>query len=130
MKILKEIYKAVFQHAEADAPLEACGYLAGNNRLITKYYRMTNMDKSEEHFSFDPKEQFQVLKTARSEGLEILAIFHSHPATPPLPSIEDIRLAYDNEISYVIVSLVQDQRSIKSFKIRSGKVISEPIERI
>lgn len=64
MKIVKQIVSDLYRHAEEEVPLEACGYLAGEDNIITKLFRMANVDQSEEHFSFDPMEQFKVLKAA------------------------------------------------------------------
>jgi [CysO sulfur-carrier protein]-S-L-cysteine hydrolase len=105
-----------------------CGYLAGNDRQVTRHYKLTNIDHSPEHFSFDPAEQFQVVRETRKEGLEILANYHSHPETPARPSVEDIRLAYDPNISYVIVSLAAGQSDVKSFRIQNGVVEKEEIQ--
>ena len=128
MKIPKEIIDAIFTHAHEDAPIEACGYIAGENEEVKKYYRLKNMDRSEEHFSFEPKEQFETIKAIRAENMEIKGVYHSHPLTPARPSKEDIRLAYDPTISYVIASLADDKETIKSFKIIDGEVTPEPIE--
>lgn len=122
MKIKKEVVERLFAHAQKEKPREACGYLAGRNGVITVSYVLSNIDKSSEHFSFDPKEQFQALKDARSKGLEILAVYHSHPKTPARPSEEDIRLAYDPDILYAIVSLAQDKRDLKAFRIKDRQV--------
>jgi proteasome lid subunit RPN8/RPN11 len=60
--------------------------------------------------------------------LETLANYHSHPESPARPSQEDIRLAYDPGISYVIVSLVAELPDIKSFRIQNGEVEKEEIQ--
>jgi proteasome lid subunit RPN8/RPN11 len=57
-----------------------------------------------------------------------LANYHSHPETPARPSDEDIRLVYDPNISYVIVSLAAGQTDVKSFRIQNGVVEKEEIE--
>ncbi len=124
----QQIIDQLFDHAKLGLPEEVCGYLAGTGREVTKQFRMTNIDHSNEHFSFDPAEQFQVLRTSRKEGLTILANYHSHPETPARPSVEDIRLAYDPGISYVIVSLAGAVPDIKSFIIRNGEVEKEEIQ--
>jgi proteasome lid subunit RPN8/RPN11 len=126
--IPKHLVDDIFDHAVNGLPEEICGYLAGTGREVTKVFRMTNIDHSPEHFSFDPAEQFQVVRSVRKEGLEILANYHSHPETPARPSEEDIRLAFDPEISYVIVSLAAAQPDIKSFRIRNGEVEKEDIQ--
>ncbi len=128
MKMEKGIRDQIVDHAKRDAPIEVCGYLAGKGGVITRHYELTNVDQSEEHFSFDPKEQFATVKSARAEGLEIYAVYHSHPATPARPSQEDIRLAYDPNISYVIVSLAEGKQDVKAFHIRDGAVTPDPIE--
>ncbi|VAW23448.1 hypothetical protein MNBD_BACTEROID01-2819 [hydrothermal vent metagenome] len=129
VNIKEQVIERIVAHAEKEAPIEACGYLAGKDGVITKHYELTNVDNSPEHFSFDPEEQFNVLKQARNEGLEIMANYHSHPATPARPSQEDIRLAYDPGISYFIVSLAGNPK-IKSFKIKNGVVTQQKIELI
>lgn len=121
LKIKKDIVDNVIQIANAALPNEACGYLAGKDGVITQCYGLTNMDQSPEHFSFDPKEQFETLKDVRLKGLEIIANFHSHPETPARPSDEDIRLAYDPNIIYGIVSLAQSEEVLKFFRIQYGK---------
>jgi proteasome lid subunit RPN8/RPN11 len=128
IRITREVAEDIKEHAKKDTPIEACGYLAGKNGIITISYRMTNIDNSPEHFSFDPKEQFDVVRKARSEGLKIIANYHSHPVTPARPSQEDINLAYDPDISYVIISLEGDREDIKSFSIKNSEVKSQEIK--
>ena len=128
LQIPQQIINDLFDHAKIGLPEEVCGYLAGVGREVTRQYRLTNIDHSNEHFSFDPKEQFQVVREARKDGLEILANYHSHPETPARPSQEDIRLAFDPNISYVIVSLADNLPDVKSFRIENGEVEKEEIQ--
>ncbi len=118
MKIPKEINEQIILHAQKDLPNEACGYLAGENDIVTKAYAIKNIDQSHEHFSFDPEEQFAVIKDMRKENLVPIAVYHSHPETPARPSKEDIKLAYDPDIYYLIISLAGEVPDIKSFKIK------------
>lgn len=128
IKISEQIISELIDHGRNGLPEEVCGYLAGKGREVTKHFRLTNIDHSNEHFSFDPKEQFQVVREVRKLGLEILANYHSHPETPARPSLEDIRLAYDPNISYVIVSLAAELPDIKSFRIQNNEVEKEEIQ--
>lgn len=126
--IPQQIVDQIFDQAKKGLPEEVCGYLAGTDRTVNRHFELTNIDHSPEHFSFDPAEQFRTLRETRNAGLEILANYHSHPATPARPSVEDIRLAFDPNISYVIVSLAGEFPDIKSFKIRNGVVEREEIQ--
>jgi proteasome lid subunit RPN8/RPN11 len=128
IKISNKIIQEIIRHAKNELPNEACGYLAGKDNVILKSVEMMNRDNSPEHFSFDPSEQFRVIREVRKEGLNILANYHSHPKTPARPSIEDIRLANDPEISYLIISLAGEIPVIKSFRIQNNTVKTEIIE--
>lgn len=128
LKISKDVIDKMISHAVAELPLEACGYLAEQNGVVCYHFALTNTDKSAVHFSMDPAEQFAVVRDCRKLGMAIRAVYHSHPETPARPSPEDIRLAYDPSLSYIIVSLADAEPSIKSFVIKKGNVEPETIE--
>ena len=128
MKILASTISAIIKHSKEELPYEACGYLAQENGVVTKHYALTNTDKAADHFTMDPKEQFAAIKDMRERGITLCAVYHSHPETPARPSEEDIRLAFDPSISYVIVSLADNESCVKSFRINKGIVDSEEIE--
>ena len=127
LRIDKRIVDNIVLHAGRELPIEACGYLAGKGGTVTAHYEMTNADASVEHFSFNVQEQFAVLMDVRSKKMEILAVYHSHPATPARPSGEDIALAHDPGVSYVIISLAGSREDIRSFRIVGGIVEHEVI---
>jgi len=124
----KAVWDNIIDHARQDYPVEACGYLGAADGIITACYRMKNTDDSGEHFTLDPGEQFSVIRDMRKNGMKLTAVYHSHPVTPARPSAEDIRLAYDPDVSYVIVSLKNGNESVKSFLIRDNEVEPEEIE--
>lgn len=128
LKLPKSIYYGIIEQALRELPNEACGLLVGFENEVKKQFPLTNIDHSPEHFSFDPKEQFQVLREARAEGLKIIANYHSHPETPSRPSEEDIRLAYDPNIIYLIASLAAEIPTLKAFQIVNGTSTEIPIE--
>lgn len=118
LKILKEILIKMYEHALREKPIECCGYLAGIENKITNIYLMKNMDNSPNHFSFDPKEQFKIVKTMREEGIKPIVVYHSHPETPARMSDEDIRLANDPDIYYGIISLIKQPYEFKIFSVK------------
>ena len=131
IRLTREQYGSIVDHARKEAPLEACGLLGGcrdtEEQRVEKVYFLTNADASPEHFSMLPEEQFAAVKDMRAQGWSLLANFHSHPASPARPSEEDKRLAYDREMSYLILSLAGEDPVLKSFRIAGKQVTPEEI---
>ena len=132
ISIPDNIFELMLRQAKAQAPIEACGILAGRDNQVEKLYEMTNADKSSDHFMMDPEEQFKVVKDIRAAGLEMLAIYHSHPETPARLSGEDIRLALTPGVIYIIVSLQNQKPSVKGYIIEDDKIteVSVKIEAV
>ena len=128
LKIKRSVYDTAVAHARREAPLEACGYFAGADGVVTTLYPLTNTDRSGEHYAMDPSEQFAAVKSARAKGLSLVAGYHSHPASPARPSAEDIRLAYDPNLLYAIVSLAEKEPVMKVFEIKNGGVTAVVLE--
>jgi [CysO sulfur-carrier protein]-S-L-cysteine hydrolase len=128
VRIRAAVVESIVAQACEAAPVEACGYLADCDGTVVAHYPLSNTDASGEHFAMDPAEQFAAVRQMRGAGQMPAAVYHSHPASPARPSAEDIRLAYDPQISYVIISLAGQAPDVKSFRIRDGLVEPEPIE--
>ncbi len=124
-------YGKILAHAKKEAPIEACGLIAGhfdgNDKIIDKVYILTNTDHAEEHFTLDPREQLAAVKDMRANGLEQLGNWHSHPVSPSRPSDEDKRLAYDSTASYMILSLMNDEPVLNSFHIEGDTAVKEEL---
>ena len=129
LRIPRAIHDDLIAHALEGLPLEVCGILGGREGTVEQAFRLTNVDASNEHFTMEPREQFAVAKQLRAAGLEMTAIYHSHPESPARPSEEDIRLALTPDVSYVIISVMDRERpELKSFKIADGVVTAEEVE--
>ncbi|MFC1816549.1 M67 family metallopeptidase [Thermodesulfobacteriota bacterium] len=125
LRIQQSVVRDIMDHVKRDAPIEACGYLAEKDGIVIRHYELTNMDASEVHFTMNPVEQFAAVRRMRAVGCKLRAVYHSHPSTPARPSKEDVRLAYDVDLSYVIVSLLDN--NIKAFKVNNTELEKEEI---
>ena len=129
LEIPRYIFSEMLSQARAEAPVEACGILAGIGRRVQQLYKMTNTDQSSEHFMMAPEEQFAVIKDIRGQGREMLAIYHSHPESPARPSAEDVRLAFTDGVLYVVLSLQKPTApEIRAFNIDDGVVSESELE--
>ena len=128
LKIKKDVYADMIAHAKEGFPLEVCGYLGEKDGVVSRIRKMKNTDESNEHFTFDPAEQFEAIRDFRKDDHKAAVVYHSHPETPSRPSEEDIRLAYDPDVSYIIVSLAESYPVVKSFRIENLSVTIEEIK--
>jgi proteasome lid subunit RPN8/RPN11 len=103
------------------APLEACGLLAGENNRVEEVLRIRNAAQSPVLFRMEPREQLQALRWIDEQGLELIGIFHSHPAGPEVPSPTDIA-----ESAYAAVHIIWYRDTTgwqaRGFWIKDGKV--------
>ncbi|MCR5219692.1 MAG: M67 family metallopeptidase [bacterium] len=126
-------YGTILAHAVKCAPKEVCGLVGGVEtadgvREIRKVYLLTNLDDSSDHFTLDPKEQLRAVKDMRALGIRPIGNWHSHPASPARPSEEDRRLAYDSKATYLILSLVDEERPVlNAFHIEGDMVRKEEL---
>jgi len=118
--------EAIIAHARAEAPLEACGLLAGTGGQVQRLYRLANSEQSPLSYRLDPLQQLRAFEDMEAQGWELLAIYHSHPASPAYPSPRDVDLAYYPAAVYVIVSLLDPARPVlRGFRIVEGRVSEE-----
>ncbi|MEJ5240110.1 MAG: M67 family metallopeptidase [Anaerolineales bacterium] len=121
LRLQKEHWQAMERHVRAQAPLEACGLLAGRNDRVEKVFLMQNAAQSPVRYRLDGAEQLQVFEAIEAAGMELVGIFHSHPQGSPFPSSIDIR-----EAAYPVVYLIwapqADGWIARGFRIEAGKV--------
>ena len=121
MQINPEHWEAMRAHIENNVPLEACGLLAGKNDSVEKVFLITNQAQSPVRFRMDPTEQLHAFDWIDSNGLELLAIFHSHPAGPETVSATDLE-----EAAYPVVNIIWSRNNgswqARGFWIEDGRV--------
>ena len=122
LSINRDVYDSIVDAAKQALPIEACGILAGKDGCVTENYQLTNADNSPVHCTMIPEEQFAAAKQMREKGLRMEVIWHSHPATPPRMSEEDLRLAYTPDVAYGVLSLASpDGPVFRAFEVEDGE---------
>lgn len=124
---------ALRAHAAADFPREACGFLLGPAAeglppetrrpgegrdddkenasvlraatLVDEARPSPNLAAPGRHdvFELDTALHLRLQREARAAGRHIVGLYHSHPASAPIPSPRDREGAYDHRLVWLIV---------------------------
>lgn len=86
----KQHWDAMFSHVIRTAPEEACGLIAGKDRISQAVYPVTNELHSAIRFRMAPAEQLAAFLDMEEKGWDLAAIYHSHPKGPAEPSNVDL----------------------------------------
>ena len=92
--------------AKKALPDESCAFLLGKNERLIEILPMRNADESQVSFSVEPKEVIRAYDFAESKKLQVIGIFHSHPAKPA-PSGTDIKFMEINPVVWLIYSTTE-----------------------
>ena len=131
MKISPQAMEEMVAHCRKEYPNEACGYLGGEEDRITDAFPIRNDAASPTWYEMNPADQLKAQKEIRREGLQHLAVYHSHVATEAYPSRRDIDRAtavqdfFDGR--YVLVTLKDPAPHARAFMIRDGHVSEEEL---
>jgi proteasome lid subunit RPN8/RPN11 len=107
--------------AVAEAPLECCGFLAGPPAggaaiaTATARYPLVNAAASGVEYDADHRSLIDADTDIRRRGWDVLAIYHSHPTAPPVPSRTDLARAYWSGVVYLIISLQSAQPEVRGW---------------
>jgi proteasome lid subunit RPN8/RPN11 len=103
------LYGEMIAQALTERPNECCGLLAGTIRdgvgIVEQRYPLINAAADPRLFESDPQSMFVAVRDMTHRGLDVLAVYHSHPTSPPLPSRTDLERNYSPDVVNLIISL-------------------------
>ena len=115
--------------ARRSLPNECCGLLGGQGRTVTRVFQAANVLASPVSYEIRPRELFALVRRLREEKLELVGIYHSHPAGDNYPSARDCERAYYPDAAYVILSPRADApRPLRAFQLVEGSVEELSVE--
>jgi proteasome lid subunit RPN8/RPN11 len=107
----------------AENPNECCGLLAGIVEdgeggpvaRVMRRYPLVNALASPIEFESEPRGMFESTRDIRRRGLIEVAIYHSHPTSPPIPSKKDLARNYSPDVMNLIISLTTTPPLVRSW---------------
>jgi proteasome lid subunit RPN8/RPN11 len=127
MQISQAVVEKMKKHALCDLPIECCGLLIGNSKIIEQAVPAENILASESRYLVNPSDHFEALRVARSKGLSVIGAYHSHPKGPTVPSSVDLLEASYEEFLYVIVFPGVDEGSTQVNGFRIIDEVASPV---
>lgn len=115
----RTLHDAMVAQALAEKPNECCGLLAGREvegvGRVEAVYPLVNGLASPVEYESEPHSMFLACRDMTRQGLDILAVYHSHPTSAPIPSKKDLARNYSEDAVSLIVSLTTDPPTVRGW---------------
>jgi [CysO sulfur-carrier protein]-S-L-cysteine hydrolase len=136
LQVPQPVIDDMIRHAHSELPYECCGLLAGTIALgstpneimgrVLRPYVLANAAASPTDYDASPETLIAAFRDMRQAGLELLAIYHSHPTSKPIPSRRDLeRNHYGSEVVHLIISL-QTEPVIRAWRLEADSFRETP----
>lgn len=130
LQLPRALYREMIAQALAERPNECCGLLAG--RIIpeatgvalghvSRRFPLVNAAASPTEFLSEPRGMFEAVRAMHEAGLEILAVYHSHPTSAPIPSARDRERNYAPEVMNLILSLTDGSPAVRAWWLQADR---------
>jgi proteasome lid subunit RPN8/RPN11 len=112
----------MFSWIKTCLPEEACGILGGCGEEVRLAIPVENELHSPNQFRMQPEAQLKAFLHLEEQGLDLLAIWHSHPSGPSGLSPSDLVQAYYPEAALLVWSPAgASEWQLRGFFITQGK---------
>jgi len=78
-------------------------------RSVLQRYPLLNNAASATEYLANDQTLFAAYRDMHEHGLDLLAVYHSHPTSDPVPSRKDLERNYFDTIMHLIISLKTDE---------------------
>lgn len=131
----RAIAEAIEAQARAEAPLEACGLIAGSSAaarggVALRYLACRNASASRVRYAVHPDDLYRFTVETDDADEVIWGIVHSHVRSPAVPSLTDVGLALYPDALYLLISLTSaaDERALRAWRIIDGETHEVALE--
>jgi proteasome lid subunit RPN8/RPN11 len=133
LKVPRALFEEMVAQARAECPLECCGLLAGTvaedgTGQVCQRYPLVNAAASPVAYLSDPASMFAAWKDMRRRGLDVLAVYHSHPTSAPIPSMTDLAQSYGVGVVNLILSLTTEPPQVRGWWLEADSFREAPWE--
>ena len=103
LRLPADLATQLLEHARGELPNESCALLGGDpvRGQVTSVHPARNRLASPYRYDVEPLDLVRIIHQLEASGDALVAIFHSHPRSPAVPSRTDVR-----EARYPVIHLV------------------------
>lgn len=118
LRLGHRLYRSIITHLQDQLPGEGCGLVAWQGDRAVRIYPGSNIHhRPGTSFRMDDREVWRACEHMRARGWHLGAIYHSHPTTPPSPSVGDVANSWWPDVYSLIVSFRDRTPVLRAFLI-------------
>jgi proteasome lid subunit RPN8/RPN11 len=119
--------RRLLDHARHELPNESCALLAGDLQRgrVTAVHPARNVLASPYRFEVDPRDLVRIVHDIERAGEDLVAVFHSHPRGPAVPSPTDVRDARYRALH--ILAGAAEEATLRAWRLDGPEPIEVPI---
>jgi proteasome lid subunit RPN8/RPN11 len=107
-------------HVREALPNECCGLLAGRVEtgvgVVTTRFTVGNDLASPTGYLTNARDLFAAFRAMRTDGTDVLAVYHSHPTSEPVPSRRDVdENTYGETAVHLIVGFADAKPDVRAW---------------
>jgi len=119
LRVSRDCLEQTLAHLRAVLPHEGVGLWVGQRGLVRQVWPLENIHATPQlRYQAHPQALLDALRKMEAEGLELVAIVHSHPNGPAKPSDTDCSQAFWR-VPYVIFDMKTEQ--FRAFWLPQGE---------
>ena len=115
---------AILAHAAAESPRECCGVLGGVGGSVTHAIRVVNELASPTAFRTEARSMVAADRTLRAAGVDLVAVYHSHPTSPAVPSVTDLR---ENPHGERVLCVIAGMDGVRAWRLGDAHFTEVPV---
>ncbi len=117
LRIPENIYRTMIDQSRRESPLECCGVLGGCDAQVHSIHPLRNVAASPTRYAADERQLVEAHRWLRDRHWRIVAIYHSHPRWPAVPSKTDLEMNYWGDTPRIIISLLTEPAELRVWRL-------------
>jgi proteasome lid subunit RPN8/RPN11 len=123
LRITRDVIAVILDHARGCLPDECCGLLLGRGNRVGLAWPARNELASPTRYRVDPRDYLAAARYGRRHGLDVVGAYHSHPASPAVPSPTDLAESAGEDFVYLIagrLTSASGEGDVRAYRFAGG----------